>query len=74
MERNLDRRVETLVPVIHPKHQAWLDRVLEFHFADDVVAFDLQPDNTWVRTGPEEGFEPNSQERMYEWVSTTQRR
>jgi len=74
MPRNLDRRVETLVPVVHPKHQAWLDQVLAFHFADDVVAFDLQPDNTWMRTGPSEDFEPHSQERMYEWVSTIQRR
>ena len=27
MPRNLDRRVEVLVPVEHPKHQAWLDQV-----------------------------------------------
>ena len=28
MPRNLDRRVEVLVPVEHPKHQDWLDQVL----------------------------------------------
>jgi polyphosphate kinase len=74
MPRNLDRRVETLVPVAHPKHQAWLDQVLEFQLADDIVAFDLQPDNTWLRVGPLDAFEPNSQERMYHWVAAKQKR
>ena len=74
MPRNLDRRVETLVPVAHPKHQAWLDQVLEFQLADDIVAFDLQPDNTWLRVGPLDTFVPHSQERMYHWVTAKQRR
>ena len=52
MPRNLDRRVETLVPIAHPKHQAWLDQVLEFQLADDIVAWDLQPDNTWAPSRP----------------------
>jgi polyphosphate kinase len=74
MPRNLDRRVETLVPVAHPKHQAWLDQVIDFQLADDIVAFDLQPDNTWLRVGPLDAFEPNSQERMYHWVAAKQKR
>ena len=74
MVRNLDRRVETLVPIVHPKHQAWLDEVLAFQFADDIVAWDLQPDNTWLRVGPDDAFEPHSQERMYHWVSAIQKR
>ncbi len=74
MPRNLDRRVETLVPVLHPKHQMWLDQVLEFQLADDIVAFDLQPDDTWLRVGPTDAFEPHSQERMYHWVAAKQRR
>ncbi len=74
MPRNLDRRVETLVPVTHPKHQPWLDQVFAFHWADDIVAYDLQPDNTWLRVGPADAFEPHSQERMYHWVNARQRR
>jgi len=74
MERNLDRRIETLVPVAHPKHQQWLDQVIEFQLADDIVAYDLQPDNTWIRVGPPDGFEPHGQERMYHWVSARQKR
>ncbi len=74
MPRNLDRRVETLVPVTHPKHQPWLDQVLAFQWADDIVAFDLQQDNSWRRTGPLDAFEPHSQERMFHWVSARQRK
>ena len=74
MERNLDRRVELLVPVMHPKHQAWIDQVIDFYLAPDVVAFDMQADNTWLRVGPLKAFAPHSQERMYAWVSERQRR
>lgn len=74
MPRNLDRRVELLVPIEHPKHRAWLDQVIEFYLAPDVVAFDMQPDNSWSRVGPEPAFAPHSQERMYHWVSERQRR
>jgi polyphosphate kinase len=35
MPRNLDRRVEVLVPIEHPKHREWLDQVLEFDLSDD---------------------------------------
>ena len=74
MPRNLDRRVELLVPVVHPKHQAWLDQVIDFYLAPDVVAFDMQADNSFQRVGPPHEFTPHSQERMYHWVSAKQRR
>jgi len=72
MPRNLDRRVELLAPVEHPKHIAWLDQVISFYLAPDVVAFDMQPDDTWLRVGPTDSFAPHSQERMYHWVSERQ--
>ncbi len=68
MPRNLDRRVEVLVPIDHPKHREWLDSVFEFLLADDIVRWELQPDNSWVRRGPDDSFEPNAQARMYRWV------
>ncbi|MGA0356875.1 MAG: polyphosphate kinase 1, partial [Ilumatobacteraceae bacterium] len=36
MPRNLERRVEVLVPIQHPKHREWLDRVLDFDLSDEV--------------------------------------
>ena len=68
MPRNLDRRVEVLVPIEHPKHQEWLDATLDFLLADDIVRWELQPDDTWVRRGPEGSFEPHPQSRLYQWV------
>ena len=73
MPRNLDRRVEVLVPVQHPKHQAWLDQVLAFELADDVVHHALASDGTWHRHGPANFAEGDTQERTYRWVADQQR-
>ncbi|HEX4983075.1 MAG TPA: polyphosphate kinase 1 [Ilumatobacteraceae bacterium] len=72
MPRNLDRRVEVLVPIVHPKHREWLDQALEFALADDIVRWELQPDDAWIRCGPTESFEPNAQDRMYRWAAERQ--
>jgi polyphosphate kinase len=68
MPRNLNRRVEVLVPIEHVRHRAWLDQALEFQLADDIVCWELRPDDTWERIGPIDTFEPHSQERMYRWA------
>ena len=68
MPRNLDRRVEVLVPIDHPKHREWLDQVLAFDLADDIVRWELRPDDTWERVGPRDRFEPDAQELMYRWT------
>ena len=68
MPRNLDRRVEVLVPIDHPKHREWLDQVLEFDLADDIVRWELQPDDSWDRLGPRDVYDPDAQERMYRWT------
>ena len=74
MPRNLDRRVEVLVPVVHPKHRTWLDQVIEFDFADDIVRFELDADGEWHRCGPADFAHGDAQERFYQWVKTKQRR
>ena len=74
MERNLDRRIEVLVPVTHPKHRAWLDTVFEMSLADDSVRWELESDGTWHRRGPEHFADGDAQERFYHWVATTQKR
>jgi polyphosphate kinase len=68
MPRNLSRRVEVLVPIEHPKHREWLDQVFDFDLADDIVRWELQPDDTWTRMGPLDAYEPDAQERMYRWT------
>lgn len=54
MPRNLDRRVEVLLPVTHPKHTTWIDEVFEVLLADDVVAFEMNREGSWERVGPAE--------------------
>jgi polyphosphate kinase len=68
MPRNLDRRVELLTPIEVPRHRDWLDQMFDFALADDIVAWELNPDNTWRRIGPRDEFRPHAQERMYDWT------
>jgi polyphosphate kinase len=49
MERNLDRRVEVMVPVVQPDLVARLEEILDLAFADDEGAFELEADGTWRR-------------------------
>ena len=52
MPRNLDRRVEALVPVTDPELMARLREVLDLELADDVLAWVLGPDGRWERVPP----------------------
>lgn len=48
MPRNLDRRVETLVPVRDPALAGRIDEILEINLADDTLAWELH-DDRWSR-------------------------
>jgi polyphosphate kinase len=50
MERNLDRRIEAVVPVQDPAAQRRLDQILEVMLADDRRSWQLGPDACWRRT------------------------
>jgi polyphosphate kinase len=49
MGRNLNNRVELVVPVEDPAAQAQLLETLDDCFADDTFAWDLGPDGDWTR-------------------------
>jgi polyphosphate kinase len=61
MPRNLDTRVELVVPVEDPGLRGELLDVLERSLADDWSAWDLREDGTWERRTP--GAEPRSVQR-----------
>lgn len=52
MTRNLDRRVEVLVPIHDPKCASQLDRIVSANLADDRRAWELQPDGAWNPPNP----------------------
>ncbi len=74
MPRNLDGRVEVLVPVTHPKHRAWLDTVFATILAEDAVRWELDSTGEWHRRGPAVFSNGDAQERFYRWVAASQRR
>jgi polyphosphate kinase len=74
MQRNLDGRVEVLVPVSHPKHQVWLDHVFEFLLDPGTVRWELDAEGIWHRRGPDRFADGDGQERFYRWVADRQRR
>ena len=49
MPRNLDRRVEALVPIDDPRLRARIDQIIDVQLADDELAWTLQPDSTWTK-------------------------
>ncbi|MBO0745027.1 MAG: polyphosphate kinase 1, partial [Candidatus Dormibacteraeota bacterium] len=61
MERNLDRRVEAVVPVKDPALRKRLDEVLELELQDDSLSWTLD-DSTWSKVPQEHGL--NAQDRL----------
>jgi polyphosphate kinase len=73
MPRNLDKRVEVLIPVEHPKHRAWIEEVFATLLADDVVAFEMNREGNWRRVGPAEYVPANdAQYRIHQRDSESQ--
>jgi polyphosphate kinase len=65
MRRNLDSRMETVMPVTDPRIRDELEHILDVYESDNVTAWDLQADNTYVRREPATGEEARpSQERF----------
>jgi polyphosphate kinase len=53
--RNLDRRVETLTPVLDAGIKQQLQEIMELMWSDNRQAWDLQPDGTYIQRRPAPG-------------------
>jgi polyphosphate kinase len=64
MTRNLDRRVEALVPVLQPDLIAELSNLIDTQLGPDVMHWELNADGRWI--GSPESVVIDSQHEMYE--------
>lgn len=66
MPRNLERRVELLFPVLDKRNLKLLEYFFSVYFADNVKAFEMQPDGSWHRKTLQQG-QPSvrAQEALY---------
>jgi len=64
MPRNLDRRVEVLVPVLAPPLKERLAEILAINLDDDVLAWELHSDGTWTKVATQRGV--HTHERLME--------
>lgn len=57
MQRNLNRRVEAVVPVTDPRLKNRIEEILEIELADDVLAWAGNPDGTWTKVPETAGID-----------------
>jgi polyphosphate kinase len=65
MQRNLDRRVETIMPVADPTLKGELEQTLQIYENDNCSAWDMQSDGKYVKRHPQEGEEGRAAQEVF---------
>ncbi len=66
MGRNLDRRIELLIPIDHKRCRDRILKSLSCYFKDNINAHELQSDGSYMRLQPSPEPAYRSQEQIYE--------
>ncbi|MEY4298163.1 MAG: polyphosphate kinase 1 [Cyanobacteriota bacterium] len=69
MGRNLDRRVEAVVPIEDPVLHGRLHRLIDAYLQDDCTAWDMQADGSFVRRIPDDDSHAVQATLMARWRS-----
>jgi len=65
MRRNLDSRMETVMSVVDPVIQDELENILSVYENDNVTAWYMQPDGSYVRKTPAENEKPRPAQEIF---------
>ena len=65
MRRNLDRRVETIMPVTDPTLKQELEQTLNIYENDNCSAWDMRPDGRYVRRRPRKGEKRRAAQEVF---------
>ena len=65
MRRNLDRRMETIMPVTNLKLKQELEQTLQVYENDNCSAWDMQPDGKYVQRRPRQGEERRAAQGVF---------
>jgi polyphosphate kinase len=67
MNRNLNSRVEAMVPIEKPELQEELRQFLDIQFADQRSAWEMKPDGSYEQLRPPKGRGKSCQQSAIEW-------
>ena len=65
MRRNLDRRMETIMPVTDPTLKLELEQTVQVYENDNYSAWDMQPDGKYVKRRPRKGQKRHAAQEMF---------
>jgi polyphosphate kinase len=65
MSRNLDHRIEVVVPVEDPQVRSELESIFKALLTDNSYAWELNPDGSWDRTKPKKGERRRSAQAVF---------
>jgi polyphosphate kinase len=65
MKRNLESRMESIMPVLCPEIKAELDEILTVYERDNTFSWDMLPDGSYARRKPSTGEDPLSAQQFF---------